>query len=244
MACTMQHLDTLILLLICSYSVDTTDAVTCHPDQAFSLMQLKRSFIAANLSSWRAGTDCCHWEGVTCDMTSGRVISLDLRELNLKSRRLDPALFDLTSLRNLNLSFNVFTRVPLPESWFERLTDLLHLNFSCSGVSGQIPLEIARLKKLVTLDFSDNPELYFFEPSLQTVLSNLSNLRELHLDSVEIVSGGSTWSVVLAHNVPKLEILSLYGCGISGSSIHSSFSRLRSLKMINLGYMAAHWQGS
>ncbi|KAL5226761.1 hypothetical protein ABZP36_015026 [Zizania latifolia] len=236
MTCTMQHLHILLLLLICSYCIGTTDAVTCHPDQASSLMQLKRSFIVANLSSWRAGTDCCHWwEGVTCDMASGRVISLDLSELNLRSSRLDPALFDLTSLRNLNLAFNYFKGVLLPESGFERLTDLLHLNFSNSGVSGQIPLEIARLKKLVTLDFADNEEMYFLEPSFQTILSNLSNLRELHLDFVDIVSGGSTWSVVLAHNVPKLEILSLIDCGISGS-IHSSFSRLRSLKMINLKF--------
>ncbi|KAG8053364.1 hypothetical protein GUJ93_ZPchr0001g32669 [Zizania palustris] len=236
MACTMQHLHILlVILLICSYSIDITEAVACHPDQASSLMQLKRSFVAANrLSSWRAGTDCCHWEGVTCDMVSGRVISLDLSELNLMSYRLDPALFDLTSLRNLNLASNDFTGVRLPESGFERLIDLLHLNFSRSGVFGQIPLEIARLKKLVTLDFSRNSRLYFLESSFQTILSNLSNLRELHLDWVDIRSGGSNWSVVLAQNVPKLEILSLSQCGISGS-IHSSFSRLRSLKMINLG---------
>ncbi|KAG8053365.1 hypothetical protein GUJ93_ZPchr0001g30379 [Zizania palustris] len=196
-------------------------------------MQLKRSFIAANLSSWRAGTDCCHWEGVTCDMVSGKVISLDLSELNLRSHRLDPALFDLTSLRYLNLASNYFIGVGLPESGFERLTDLLHLNFSNNGVTGHIPLEIARLKKLVTLDFSDNTELYFLEPSFQTILSNLSNLRELRLDSVDIRSGGSNWSVVLAHNVPKLEILSLSWCGISGK-VPELFAELSSLSILDL----------
>ena len=231
----------ILILLLCSYSIihsgtaaqhDTT--VHCHPDQASSLLRLKASFTGTSLlPSWRAGSDCCHWEGVTCDMASGRVISLDLSELNLISHRLDPALFNLTSLRNLNLAYNYFGKAPLPASGFERLTDMIHLNFSGNSFSGQIPIGIGSLKKLVTLDFSSNYELYFDKPSFQTVMANLSNLRELRLDDVSVLSNESSWSVILADNTPQLEILSLYQCGISGS-IHSSFSRLRSLKMIDL----------
>ncbi|EEE53920.1 hypothetical protein OsJ_00479 [Oryza sativa Japonica Group] len=239
MISTKQRLLTpILILLICCYSIvtaannDTT--VPCLPEQASSLLQLKNSFINnANLSSWRAGSDCCHWEGITCGMASGRVISLDLSELNLMSNRLDAALFNLTSLTNLNLASNYFWRAELPVSGFERLTDMIHLNFSHSNFYGQIPIGLACLMKLVTLDFSSNDGLYFDEPSFQTVMANMSNLRELHLDEIEIF--GSTWSVVLADNIPQLEILSLFACRISGP-IHSSFSRLRSLKVINLGY--------
>uniref|UniRef100_A0A0D9UX33 non-specific serine/threonine protein kinase n=1 Tax=Leersia perrieri TaxID=77586 RepID=A0A0D9UX33_9ORYZ len=183
---TKQRFPILILLICCCsiYTAATNDTASpCRPDQASSLLQFKASFVGTTLPSWRAGSDCCHWQGVGCDMASGRVISLDISELNLKSNRLDPALFNLTSLRILSLASNYFWEAPLPASGFERLTDMIHLNFSNSGFSGQIPIGISRLKKLVTLDFSSNGDvLYFDEPSFQTVIANLSNLRELRLD--------------------------------------------------------------
>ncbi|PVH63524.1 hypothetical protein PAHAL_2G047100 [Panicum hallii] len=64
-------------------------------------------------------------------------------------------------------------------------------------------------------------------------MANMSILRELYLDQVDLSSGGSTWSTVLADSVPQLQVLSLFGCSMSGS-IHSSFSKLCSLMTINL----------
>ncbi|KAF7021289.1 hypothetical protein CFC21_034262 [Triticum aestivum] len=213
------HLHALLLLLICSYSIDAAAkhnaAVPCHPDQASSLLQLKQSFIDvdASLASWRAGSDCCHWEGVACDVSSGRVVSLDLGGYNLVSRRLDPAIFNLTSLRNLSLAYNDFGAANLPSYGFEHLTNIIHLNFSLTNFFGQIPIGIARLKNLVTLDFSDNYGLYMQEPNFQTFMANLSYLRELRLDGVDISTSGSNWSIVLADSVPQLQILSLFLCG-------------------------------
>ncbi|CAL5066826.1 unnamed protein product [Urochloa decumbens] len=226
-----------LLLFIGCLLTDATamfnTAAPCLPDQASSLLQLKGSLIGANLSSWQAGTDCCHWEHVTCDMALGRVISLNLGELFLRSPRLDPALFNLTSLRNLSLAFNYFDEV-LPVFGFERLTDIIHLNLSWTNFRGQIPIGIACLKNLVTIDLSSNYDLYFERRSFQTFMTNMSNLRELYLDGASLRSIGSAWSTVLADSVPQLQILSLSGCHISGS-IHPSFSRLRSLRVINLG---------
>ncbi|TVU21696.1 hypothetical protein EJB05_31348, partial [Eragrostis curvula] len=249
MAAPKQGLHILLLVLICSYSADAADkpkttTAPCLPDQASSLLQLKRSFVGSNnlffssatnnLSSWRPGTDCCHWTGITCDRALGRVISLDLGEFDLMSRRLDPALFNLTSLRNLSLAFNDFGNAHLPAYGFERLTDIIHLNLSNAKFFGQIPIGIARLMNLVTLDFSYNEGLYFGEPSFQSFMANKSNLRELYLDSLDLSSNGSTWSSVLAQSAPQLQVLSLSGCGISGP-IHPSFSRLRSLVEIHIG---------
>ncbi|PUZ68624.1 hypothetical protein GQ55_2G043000 [Panicum hallii var. hallii] len=220
------------LFIACLLKLST--AAPCLPDQASSLLQLKASFIGDNLPSWQAGTDCCHhWEGVTCDMAFGRVISLDLSEFDLTSSRLDPAVFNLTSLRNLSLAFNYFGEASLPASGFERLTDIIHLNLSSTYILGQIPIGIACLKNLVTIDLSGNYGLYFEQPSFKTFMANMSNLRELYLDHVDLSSSGSTWSTVLADSVPQLQVLSLFGCYISGP-IHPSFSRLRSLTTINL----------
>jgi len=171
MAPTKHRFPMLLLLLLCSYPAEAAAMINstkapCVPAQASSLLQLKGSFIDANarLSSWQAGTDCCHWEGIICNTGSGRVISLDLGGFNLMSARLHPALFNLTSLTNLNLAFNDFSDARLPASGFERLADITHLNFSQIYFFGQIPSGISRLKNLVTLDFSDNSGLYLQEP--------------------------------------------------------------------------------
>jgi hypothetical protein len=188
------------LFIACLLKLST--AAPCLPDQASSLLQLKASFIGDSLPSWQAGTDCCHhWEGVTCDVAFGRVISLDLGEFDLMSSWLDPALFNLTSLRNLSLAFNDFRGASLPASGFERLTDIIHLNLSCTYFLGQIPVGIACLKNFVTIDLSVNYELYFGRPSFQVFMANMSNLRELYLDRVDLSSSGSTWSTVLADSI-------------------------------------------
>jgi hypothetical protein len=81
--------------------------VLCLQNQETALLRLKRSFTAtsdddsiAAFRSWKAGTDCCSWAGVRCGDADGRVTSLDLGNWGLESAAgLDPALFDLSSLR-------------------------------------------------------------------------------------------------------------------------------------------------
>lgn len=139
--------------------------VPCRPDQASALLRLKRSFnITMNstctLQSWRPGTDCCHWQGVSCGRASGRVTSLHLGECRLESPALDPAVFDLASLRYLNLARNKFQGSEIPTLGFERLTELTHLNLSTCEFAGGIPHAIKRLTNLVSLDLSSEYYLY------------------------------------------------------------------------------------
>jgi Leucine-rich repeat (LRR) protein len=165
------------------------------------------------------------------------VISLDLGDRDLQSRGLHPALFNLTSLRNLTLAGNDFMGASLPSAGFEHLTQMVHLDLSFTSFSGQIPIGMAQLRNLVMLDLSSKflstSRLFLKEPSFQTFVANMNSLRELHLDAVDISSSGEAWSVALANSTPRLEILALMGCGLSGS-IHRSFSRLRSLAVISL----------
>ncbi|RCV09728.1 hypothetical protein SETIT_2G052500v2 [Setaria italica] len=229
----LHNLLVLLLFIGCLFvdaAAKLNTTAPCLPDQASSLLRLKASFNGDNLPSWQAATDCCHWEGVTCDMAFGRVISLDLSEFDLMSMRLDPVLFNLTSLRNLSLAYVDFSGVSLPAFGFERLTDIIYLNLSDTGFTGKIPIGIACLKNLVTIDLSGNYNLYFERPSFLTIMANMSNLRKLYLDKVDLQNIGSDWSTVLADSVPQLQILSLSGCLISGS-IHPSFSSLRTLDL-------------
>ena len=85
----------------------------CHPNHAEALLQLKKSFsfgtsTISRLLSWRHDTDCCLWEGVGCDKSTGNVTVLDLNNRGLSSNGLDPSIFSLTSLRRLDLSMSNF----------------------------------------------------------------------------------------------------------------------------------------
>lgn len=164
---------------------------------------------------------------------------MDLGGRNLRSRRgLHPALFDLTSLRNLSLRGNDFMGESLPSTGFELLSEMVHLDIADTNFSGQIPIGVARLSKLVHLSAEagggDPSRLVLKEPSFEALVANLGNLRELRLHGVDIISvNRETWSVALASSTPGLQILSLSSCGLSGP-IHRSFSRLRSLVEISL----------
>ncbi|KAM3354986.1 hypothetical protein ACQJBY_025630 [Aegilops geniculata] len=239
---------------------NTSAASYCHQDQATALLQLKQSFIfdysTTTLPSWQPGTDCCLWEGIGCDGVSGSrnsssVTVLDLGGRGLYSYGCHAALFNLTSLRYLDLSMNDFGGSRIPEDGFERLSKLTHLNLSYSGFYGQIPIAIGKLASLISLDLSslhniESAEItnlyaildgYNFlvlrEPSFKTLLANLNNLRELYLDGVDISSSGEEWSSDLAKAVPHLQVLSMVYCQLHGP-IHSSLSSLRSLTVVNL----------
>ncbi|KAM3354982.1 hypothetical protein ACQJBY_025626 [Aegilops geniculata] len=239
---------------------NATASSFCHPDQAAALLQLKQSFIfdysTTTLPSWQPGTDCCLWEGVGCDGVSGSSSSSSVTVLDLGGRGLysygcHAALFNLTSLRYLDLSMNDFGGSRIPAVGFERLSKLTHLNLSYSGFYGQIPIVIGKLTNLVSLDLSslhniESDEItniysildgYNFlvlrEPSFEILLANLTNLRELYLDGVDISSSGDEWSSGLGIAVPHLQILSMVNCQLHGP-IHTSLSSLRSLTVVNL----------
>ncbi|KAM3346285.1 hypothetical protein ACQJBY_020708 [Aegilops geniculata] len=226
----------------------------CHPDQAASLLQLKKSFSFFRypnaLESWQDGTDCCFWEGVRCSNSSGHVTALELSGGGLYSVGLDPAIFDLTSLQLLDLSMNNFGQYNLPASGFERLSLLTHLNLSYSGFKGQIPIGIGKLANLVSLDLSalyyDIPDDFLsgdgtgigdsfyvpWLPNFQILIANLNSLRELHLDGVDMSSSGD-WCHALDKSLPGLRVLSLSSCFLR-SPICPSLSTLHSLTVINL----------
>ncbi|KAK8706397.1 hypothetical protein V6N13_049964 [Hibiscus sabdariffa] len=115
----------------------------CLPDQSLALLQFKKVISLNNCSfrgsfrrgprkiiSWKEGTDCCFWDGVSCDIVTGNVIGLDLQDCQLYGTlNSDSSLFLLSHLRWLNLAGNAFCMSEIP-STVSQLASLTHLNLS------------------------------------------------------------------------------------------------------------------
>ncbi|KAL7095274.1 hypothetical protein ACP275_10G013500 [Erythranthe tilingii] len=70
-------------------------------------------------------------------------------------------------------------------------------------------------------------------PDLKMLVENLTGLRQLYLDLIDISSQGSEWCQVISSSLPDLRILSLSGCYLLGP-IDSSLAKLRSLSVLRL----------
>ncbi|KQJ83328.1 receptor like protein 42 [Brachypodium distachyon] len=265
----VHHVHAFLLILVHTCLAASTSRLRCPADQTAALLRLKRSFQdPLLLPSWHARKDCCQWEGVSCD--AGNASGALVAALNLSSKGLespgglDGALFQLSSLRHLNLAGNDFGGASLPASGFEQLTELTHLNLSNAGFAGQIPAGFGSLTKLMSLDLSYNqgytsglfgaiPEYFADFRSLAILqLSNnnfnglfprgifqLKNLRVLDLSSNPMLSG------VLPTDLParsSLEVLRLSETKFSGA-IPSSISNLKHLNTLDIRDSTGRFSG-
>ena len=145
----------------------TSSGQFCSPDQSSALLQPRQEFVKGmpsdyyngsypKMMSWKADTDCCSWNGVTCDTKNGQVIGLNLRNSHLYGPlNSNSSLFSLRHLQKLNPGFNNFSSSTIP-SEFGQLVNLTHLNLSHSFISGQIPPFISNLSQLTHLSLSSN----------------------------------------------------------------------------------------
>ncbi|CAN4104742.1 unnamed protein product [Withania somnifera] len=160
------------------------------------------------MSSWNMSRDCCSWDGVVCNHITGHVIELNLSfgclEGTIDS---NSSLFQLSHLQRLNLSSNNFSNSHIsPE--FRRFSSLTHLDLSYSYFSGQIPSEISHLSKLQSLRLEG--ELKFGPHNFELLLQNLTQLRELDLENVDI---SSTIPLNISSHITTLRLMwtGLYG---------------------------------
>ncbi|KAJ6976512.1 receptor-like protein 9DC3 [Populus alba] len=214
----------------------------CAPHQSLSLLQFKESFsINSSASwnchhpkteSWKEGTDCCLWDGVTCDLKTGHVTGLDLAcSMLYGTLHSNSTLFSLHHLQKLHLSDNDFNFSHI-SSRFGQFSNLTLLNLNFSVFAGQVPSEITHLSKLVSLDLSDNDDLSLEPICFNKIVRNLTNLRELDLECVNmsLVAPNS-----LMNLSSSLSSLSLQYCGLQGKFPGNIFL-LPNLESLDLSY--------
>ncbi|XP_020167882.2 uncharacterized protein [Aegilops tauschii subsp. strangulata] len=93
-----------LVLLITSLASTTS---SCREQEKTSLLRFLAGLTQDGglAASWRNGTDCCTWEGITCSTVDGMIEEVSLADRRLEGR-ISPSLGSLASLSRLNLSHN------------------------------------------------------------------------------------------------------------------------------------------
>ena len=170
------------------------------------------------------GTNCCLWDGMSCDTKSGHVIGIDLSCSCLQGEfHPKTTLFNLIHLQKLNLAFNHFSNSPMPNG-FGDLVALTHLNLYFSAFSGVIPSKISHLSKLVSFSLPYT----WLQGKLANNILCLANLQKFDLSD--------NWN--LQGELPEfnrgtpLRYLDLSFTGFSGK-LPNSISHLESLNYLD-----------
>ncbi|CAN6237167.1 unnamed protein product [Urochloa humidicola] len=117
----------LALLVLISMATPTS---SCTAQEKASLLQFLAGLSndASLAKLWQGSTDCCNWEGITCNRNR-TVIEISLASRGLEGH-ITPSLSNITGLQHLNLSYNL--------------------------LSGDLPLELLSSSSIVVLDVSFN----------------------------------------------------------------------------------------
>ncbi|XP_028067326.1 receptor-like protein 56 isoform X1 [Camellia sinensis] len=185
-------------------------------------------------------SDCCDWERVTCDRTTGHITELSLDNIEDTSYQhyrmwfINASLFlPFKELRSLNLSFNSFSGWTHNEG-FERLSNLRKLEIVDLGSNNfddnNVFHSLGALTSIKTLIISNNALGGYF-PAHELVA--LRNLKTLDIGFNHYYGCLPMQGFEKLSALRKLETLNLEWNEFD-HSILPSMSALRSLKMLNL----------
>ncbi|KAF2586067.1 hypothetical protein F2Q70_00035532 [Brassica cretica] len=200
----------------------------CRQDQRDALWEFKSEFPLSGLAAsektqrWRNNTDCCSWDGITCDPKTGNVLELNLWSSSLNGPlRSSSGLFKLQYLQSLNLSSNNLAGI-LPDS-IGNLKYLKDLRISECNLFGKLPSSLGNLSDLTVLELDGNG----FTGELPVSIGNLKQLTKLL-----VASSGNFHHALL--NLTELTAINLLSNQLEGT-LPSNMSSFSKLEYFNVG---------
>ncbi|XP_048633705.1 receptor like protein 21 isoform X2 [Brassica napus] len=194
-------------------------SISCIEKERKALLELKKHLISLSVEwgydtvqpTWTNDTksDCCLWEGLECNRTSGRVIGISIGDMmfeNFSSPLNISLLQPFEDIRRLSLS--------VEQNGFDGFFD---------DVEGYKSLR--RLRNLEILDLSSNR----FNDSIFPFLNGASSLKTIFLHN-NLIEG--PFPAEEQKNLTNLELLDLSLNMLKGSL--SDFTHLKKLKTLNL----------
>ncbi|KAL6888494.1 hypothetical protein ACP4OV_009520 [Aristida adscensionis] len=177
--------------------------------------------------SWREGTDCCKWEGITCN-GSGKVIEVSLASRSLEGS-ISPSLGNLTSLLRANLSYNALSGDLPSELLSSGSMAVLDVSFNRLSGSLQGPQASIAERPLQVLNISSN---LFTGKFPSTVWEKMRNLVAINASNNSF-QGWIPSSFCISSS--SFAVLDLSYNQFSGS-IPGSLGKCPVLRVLNVGH--------
>ncbi|CAN6271466.1 unnamed protein product [Urochloa humidicola] len=196
----------IVVLLLISFA---SPATSCTEQEKGSLLQFLARLSEDNglSASWRNGTSCCKWEGITCS-SDGMVIEVSLASRGLEGS-ISPSLAGITNLQRLKLSHNSFSDGLPSELLFSSIINVLDVSFNHlsqvlqqedlnSSMSNHRPLQVLNISSnLFTGEF---PSMMWENKSNLVVLNASNNSFQGWMPSSFCISSPSFAELDLSYN--------------------------------------------
>ncbi|XP_020250456.1 polygalacturonase inhibitor-like [Asparagus officinalis] len=202
-------------------------SAACSQQDLTALLSFKNSFPPNSISnSWTTAIDCCSWDYIQCDETSGRVTTLSISDNRNLRGPIPPSIGDLSALQVVSFSNLPGLIGPIPPQ-LSKLKALQFLTMYKTKVSGPVPSFLSTFTGLRELELAESN----FVGTIPSSLGNLVNLSFIDLSGNQLT--GAIPDSLFSKLTGSLADLDVSDNTLKGP-IPKSFGRVR-FANVNLG---------